>query len=460
MVEASAAGLNPEALRKRHLADFRGAHRAHLWTHIANAALGTWLITSPPTLGYEGSWLGVSDVVSGLALVVLGLLSLNPRWTVARWAAAAIGLWVLTAPLAFWTPSAAAYLNGTLVGTLAVSFAILFPPTPGISPVAALTGPETPPGWSFNPSSWPQRAPVILLAFIGLYFSRYLAAYQLGHIDTVWDPFFAGSTDPKNGTEEIITSPVSEAFPVPDAGLGALVYVLEILTGIIGSQRRWRTMPWLVTLFGVMIVPLGIVSIGFIIIQPIVIGTWCTLCLIGGAAMLLQIPYSIDELMATLEFLWRRWKAGAPVLKIFFIGDTDEGDGSKEIGRRRPDSFLRTAATGGVGLPPNLALCILIGIWLMFTRVTLGVTGTIADMDHLVGSLVLTVTVTALAEVARPVRFLNLPLGLALMATPFALGAGAASLISSVACGALLILLSLPRGKIKERWGLYQPYLV
>src|SRR5690606_40643750 len=108
---------------------------------------------------------------------------------------------------------------------------------------------------------------------VGLLISRYLTAYQLGHIDGVWEPFFAGGPSPKNGTEEIITSWASEAWPVPDAGVGALTYMLEILTGLLGSARRWRTMPWVVVLFGVMIVPLGVVSITFIVIQPILLGT-------------------------------------------------------------------------------------------------------------------------------------------------------------------------------------------
>jgi nucleoside-diphosphate-sugar epimerase/uncharacterized membrane protein len=462
MLQAAARNRNPDELRSRHNADFRSKHQDNLWAHLANMALGSWLVTSPATLGYGGTWLGVSDIVSGVALVLFGCLSLSWRLSAARWAAAVVGLWLLAAPLVFWTPSAAGYLNGTLVGTLAIAFAVLLPPAPGISPVAALTGPDIPPGWSFNPSSWPQRLPVILLAFVGLYFSRYLAAYQLGHIDTVWEPFFSGSPDPKNGTEEIITSSVSEAFPVPDAGLGAAVYVLEILTGVIGSRQRWRTMPWLVTLFGVMIVPLGVVSIGFIIIQPIVIGTWCTLCLIGAAAMLVQIPYSVDELAATLEFLWRRKKAGAPVLKIFFTGDTDKGERKEEAGdfERPPAAILRDAVTGGVGLPWNLGLCILIGIWLMFTRLTLGVDGSIANTDHLIGSLVLTATVTALAEIARPVRLLNTGFGMALLIVPFVLGAPWISIASSTVCGILLILLSLQRGRIREKWGSLGRYII
>ena len=36
----------------------------------------------------------------------------------------------------------------------------------------------------------------IALALVGLLISRQLAAYQLGHIDGLWDPFFAGGPDP------------------------------------------------------------------------------------------------------------------------------------------------------------------------------------------------------------------------------------------------------------------------
>ena len=61
---------------------------------------------------------------------------------------------------------------------------------------------------------------------IGFLISRYMTAYQLGHIEGVWEPFFAGDpADPRNGTEEIIT-------------------------GLVGTSRRWRTMPWLVFAFG------------------------------------------------------------------------------------------------------------------------------------------------------------------------------------------------------------------
>ena len=268
--------------------------------------------------------------------------------------------------------------------------------------------------------------------------------------------------NPRNGTEEIITSSVSKAWPVSDAAVGGYTYVLEILTGIVGSRTRWRTMPWLVILFGLMIAPLGITSIFFIIIQPIVIGTWSTLALIGAAAVLIQIPYSLDELLATLQFMRRRVKAGRSWLRVFLFGDTDEGETapSPDEFDRRPTETLRAMWTGGVSLPWNLAAAAAIGVWLMFTRLTLGTDGTMANADHLIGALALTVISLAAAELARALRFLLIPLGAALLVTPFVYDADAAQIIASLACGAALIGLSLRRGAIRERYAGWQKLIV
>ncbi|MDH5823729.1 vitamin K epoxide reductase family protein [Luteimonas sp. RD2P54] len=466
-LEAAAAKVErPEALRGQAEAAFRAAHRRNLWGPFLTAALGVWLLASPPTLGEVAGPLVWSDMASGAALLVLGLLTTSWRLAPLRWISAAVGLWVMFAPLVFWTGSAAAYLNGTLVGALVTGLAAALPPTPGISPVASRTGPVIPPGWDYSPSDWLQRLPIVALALLGLIVSRYMAAYQLGHADGVWEPFF-DVPGPKNGTEAIVTSSVSEAWPVPDAGLGAMVYVLEIITGLVGSRQRWRTMPWVVVAFGIMIVPLGVVSITFIVIQPIVIGTWCTLCLIGAAAMLLQIPYSLDELIATGQFLLRRRRAGRSLLQVFFTGDTDEGDADTPRTAERAGEFdmgpLRVARdTLGGNVAPrwNLLACIAIGVWLMCTRLTVGAEGAMADADHLIGSLVITAAVIAFAEVARPVRLVNIGLGAALLVVPFVVGAGAASLWSSLVCGAALIALSLPRGPVRMRYGGWNRLLV
>lgn len=462
MKQAKDQGEHPDMLRTRHESALRAQHADHLWAPFFNVALGVWLVSGPPMLALQSTPMVVSDLVAGAALVVFALLSLSWRFAWARWVCAAIGCWLLFAPLAFWAPTAAGYLNDTLVGTLVIGFAVLTPPEPGVSPVAAMTGPDSPPGWSFNPSSWTQRLPIIVLAFVGLQISRYLAAYQLGHVDGVWEPFFAGGPDPKNGTEEIITSSVSQAWPVPDAGLGALTYALEIVTGVIGSQRRWRTMPWLVLLFGVMIVPLGAVSIFFIIIQPIWIGTWCTLCLIAAAAMLVQIPYSLDELVATTQFLLRRKRAGQSLIRVLMFGDTDDGSSAPapSVFERSPVQVLRDMWSGGVNLPWNLALSIAIGAWLMCTRLTLDAQGAMANAHHLVGSLALTVSVMACADVARTLRFANIALGLALAACGFAFADGTLQLVASLACGAALALLALPRGSVPGRYGGWNRYIL
>lgn len=467
-VRASQDGKrNAETVRIDYEDWYESTHHENLWAHFLNIGLGFWLLTAPFTLGYASRALVWSDMISGALVVFCGLFALSPgKWMrPARFDIAVIGLWVMFAPLLFWAPTAAAYLNGTLIGALLIGLALLTRPFLFLSPAAALLGPTIPPGWNFSPSSWLQRLPVIALAFVGFYVSRYLAAYQLGHIDTVWEPFFGGDIpgDGKNGTEEIITSSVSEAWPVPDAGLGALTYMLEILTGMIGSARRWRTMPWLVLLFGIMIIPLGIVSITFIVTQPILLGTWCTLCLLAAAAMLLQIPYSFDEIMATIGFLQRRARAGRPWMKVLFTGDTDEENPLEEPERefRRPlRAVLKEVFTGGVSVPWNLLACGLIGVWLMFTRLTLQTTGTMADIDHLIGSLVLTVTVTALAEVVRVCRYLNVLFGIALLLVPFIVGVPVPALISSLLCGAGLIVFSLPRGEIRNQWGEWRRIIV
>ncbi|MBB4659658.1 vitamin K epoxide reductase family protein [Parvularcula dongshanensis] len=453
---AEERGAQPDQLRAHADEKATAQHRANLWAPFAVMFAGTWLLSAPAFLGYDSAFLGWSDVLAGLAVIVLGALCLKRRLGVLRWAVALVGIWIMFAPIAVSTPSAAAYLHGTLVGTVVFGLAVALPPPPGLSPLAKETGPAVPPGWSFNPSAWLQRLPVIVLAIVGLHVSRYLTAYQLGHIDGVWEPFFGGAAaNPQNGTEEIITSRISEAWPVSDAGVGALTYMLEILTGLVGSTRRWRTMPWLVLLFGIMIVPLGAVSITFIIIQPILIGTWCTLCLIAAAAMLIQIPYSVDELVATCGYLWRKHKAGEPTLRILFTGGTDEGeDETPEDEFARPvGAQVRDVFTGGITLPLTLMVCLAIGIAEMFTRLTLGAAGGLADADHLIGAIVVTVTVTALAESVRAVRFVNIPLGLALMIVPFAYGEDLLGIALRVLAGAALIALSVPRGSIKNRYG-------
>ena len=118
-----------------------------------------------------------------------------------------IGIWLLVASLVFDASSTFAYANDTLVGVLVIAFSVLAPIMPGRAHQMAMMrpGPDIPPGWSYDPSIWWQRGPIIALGFIGLLLSRYMASYQLEHIVTVGDPLF------NPGTAAILTSDVSGA---------------------------------------------------------------------------------------------------------------------------------------------------------------------------------------------------------------------------------------------------------
>ena len=148
---------------------------------------------------------------------------------------------------------------------------------------------------------------------------------------------------------------------------------------------------------------------------------------------------------------------------MFFLGDTDEfgpheHDDKHEF-HRPAGVVLKDFVNGSVTVPWNLGFCILIGIWLMFTRLSLGAENGMANADHLIGALVLTVTVPALAEMARAVRLLNIPLGAALFVTPFLYDASTVQLMMSVLCGIALILLSIRRGAVTNSYGTWDRYV-
>ena len=464
------------------------AHRKILWPHYLNLMLGVWLLTSPFALGYLSTFapdanvlrvmaerglpsfefrnlaMTYSDVASGILIMVFSFLSLDVsrRYPWAQWANAVVGGWLLFAPLVFWTPLPEAYATDTLVGGLVIALSVLIPMMPGMNMAGMMGKPDIPPGWSYTPASWVQRAPIAVLAFIGFLLARYMTAYQLGFIDTAWEPFFAG-TNGLNGTESIITSSVSKAWPIPDSGLGAVVYMFELVMTFMGGKDRWRTMPWMVLALAFLILPLGIVSVYFIIIQPIVIGTWCTPCLIAGLAMVLMIPYSLDEFVAMGQFLLYARRKGKPFWRTFWTGDAMEGgsDDTSEglLGTRRE---IWAEAARGVTYPATLWLSVAIGVWLTFTRVSFGSSGAMANSDHLIGALVVTFSIMAFAEVGRAVRFLNVLLGAWLIAAPWLLDGIATPLAvwNGVICGALLISLAIRRGPVRNSYAGWDRFVV
>jgi len=392
------------------------------WRGFLNAAFGVWLISSPFTFGYQSQNLVQSDIVCGILAIILGLLTVH--FPLFAWGTALVGLWLQLAPLIFWAPEAASYLNDTFIGLLLLVFSFVIPDTPG---TRISRGAEVPPGWSYNPSSYLQRIPIIFLNLCCWLIARYLTAYQLGFIDHVWDPFFGTQT------VAVLTSDVSRAFPVADAGLGATAYLLEALFGF-GSTRRWHTMPWFVLLFGVLAIPVSCISIVLIILQPTVVGAWCGLCLVTAVLMLFIIPLTVDEVCATLQFMKHSRIKGHSHWKTFW-GGTSVAAGSDDP---RTPSYrasyrkLFKAMCWGVSIPWNLALSALLGAGAMFMG------------DYIQGALITVFSVTAWGEVTRMFRHVLVLLGIWLC-------------FSNPILGVAAIALSIPKGKIKEKYGTFKP---
>lgn len=97
--------------------------------------------------------------------------------------------------------------------------------------------------------------------------SGYLALFQYGVVDTVWEPFFG------DGSATVLKSTLSRILPMSDAALGAAGYLADTVTGVLFGVHRWRTHPWIVVMFGVAVglrwfnLPVG----GWLVVAP-----WCS----------------------------------------------------------------------------------------------------------------------------------------------------------------------------------------
>lgn len=175
---------------------------------------------------------------------------------------------------------------------------------------------ELPPGWRVNPSKWSQRIPIIVLAVLGGIAATWLALYQQGVTDTVLEPFFG------SGTRDIVResgfSQAFERFPIGDAALGALGYLADAVTGAIGGTDRWRSMPWIVVIFGAFVGPFGAISVMLTIFQPVLYDSFCTLCLFSGVVSLAMIGPGVDEVLASLQHLRRERAVGKSTWRVFW----------------------------------------------------------------------------------------------------------------------------------------------
>lgn len=465
-------------------------HKQTLWVYWTLPLLGFWLLFSPVTFGYlneamwvdpsggRGVWFSdqthtalrawlmtISDLVCGVLLVIFGWRSLTPNRPISLWTCCLIGVWLTLAPVFFWAPTMASYLNDTIVGMLLIALTILIPGMPNMI-MYMQHGPATPPGWSYNPSSWPQRWIMIVTGLLGFFVSRYLAMFQLGYIDWVWDPFFGFDS----GTKAVLNSKMSHMWPISDAGLGGVSYTFEFLMGYMGSPSRWRTMPWMVAFFGVLVIPLGLTHILLVMSQPALVHHWCTMCLLAALIMLPMIPLEVDEVVAMGQHMVeanRRGDRDGSLWTIFWKGGSAEGctedDRSPELLAlpQKPGAVF-LASIWGMTFPWTLMAATGLGLVLMFmpTLFDIAITEYAADVAHLGGALIITVSVICMGEVIRIGRYLNIPLGLAVAVIPWMLQETplAYSITLSI-LGILSAAASLPRGIKRETYGLWDPHV-
>lgn len=165
-------------------------------------------------------------------------------------------------------------------------------------------------GWDYNPSSWARRLPQMALALVGLCATLLLALYQWRVVPAPWEPF-------GDGSRAVLDSWISRALPV-NASLGVAVYFLVALGTVAGGRMRWRSMPWLMMLMGVCVVPFAVLSVLLVGLQPLVFHTWCTLCLVNALTAVLLVPPVMSEVLASLQHVQRAGLAGGSEWRAFW----------------------------------------------------------------------------------------------------------------------------------------------
>lgn len=157
--------------------------------------------------------------------------------------------------------------------------------------------------YQYNPSAWMQRIPIAVLALVAAAITGHMALFQWGLIETVWDPVFGKQS------ERVLKSDLAHQMyliiGIHDAALGGLAYLGDAILGLAGSTRRWHYRPWMVILFGIDVIPLGIISSILVACQFLIVGDWCFLCLVTAVISLILVYWAWDEVRVSLTYLWR-----------------------------------------------------------------------------------------------------------------------------------------------------------
>lgn len=158
-----------------------------------------------------------------------------------------------------------------------------------------------------SPSEHRERLPALLLAVVGLGTAIYLTLYQAGFLASVWDPFFGA------GSERVLKSAFSRSLPVPDASLGAVGYLADLVLGASGGSHRWRSAPWLVLLFAVVAAGMAAGGATLLTVQALVVRSWCSLCITSAVISIAILLLSLREIAASWRYVQQERRRGVPV---------------------------------------------------------------------------------------------------------------------------------------------------
>ncbi|MGC1272239.1 MAG: hypothetical protein WBC44_00925 [Planctomycetaceae bacterium] len=113
-----------------------------------------------------------------------------------------------------------------------------------------------------------------------------------------------------------------------------------------------------------------------------------------------------------------------------------------------------------MSFPWTLVASAALGVWLMFAPTVFGTDKPAANVGHLGGAWIVTVSVISMGEVLRLGRWLNVLLGLGVAVLPWLLdGATTTGSINATAAGVLIVALAIPRGPKTETYGLWDKYV-
>jgi hypothetical protein len=281
--------------------------------------------------------------------------------------------------------------------------------------------------------------PVLALALTGFGIATYLGLYQLCVVPAVWEPLFGD--DSRRLLKE---SSIANLLPVPDAVLGAFVYLLDATVGVVGGRARWRTMPWIVLLLVVITGALALGGILLGIFQPVLFHAYCTLCLGSAACSILMVGFVMAEVLAAMQFLKGERELGHSAWQALW-GRQSWHEACRVISPTAPGRGRQVRAAQVVSVA--------LGIWLMAAPAVLSYGGAARTNDHIVGPVAAACGLIALHEVASSLRCVNLALGVWLLLAPWVFGYELVPLLHSSVVGFLLIGCSFVRGASRQRLG-------